>query len=163
MQRLAQPDSLTNAPGTQPALTGTTRNQLQARRLTLPGRDILLADGRKLREIIGYKEHVMSLVAIDEATKKSLVAMRGWRHLPTDFVVSASIGLNPDAKFNALLHVSMSYPDHDPSWEEIKLVRAIFFPKDVDAMMMLPRESNYVNRHQFCYHLWQCPDEWTVG
>lgn len=156
-------NDLTRAPGQDGPITATTRDQVQNRRLVLPGRDILLADGRKLREILGYREHVMSLAAIDEETKLSLKTIRGWRHTATDLVVSASFGIHPDPKFNALLHVSMSYPDHDPSWEEIKMVRAVFFPRDVDAMMILPRAGNYVNKHEHCFHLWQCPGEWTIG
>ncbi len=145
-------------------LYGVTRDQMQARQLPLPKGDLRLPDGRKMREIIGYHQHVLkNLTQVDLATRKSMIKMRGWNHPPTGFVVSASIGLNPQPQFDRLLHISMSYPDRDPSWAEIKMVRDLFFPPDVDCMMVLPRQSNWVNTHEHCFHLWQTPQEWVIG
>lgn len=141
-------------------LTVVTADQYQRRRLKLPKGDIILADGRKLRPILGYERHMRSL-PIDEFTKRSIHVVAGWNHTPTGLVVSASIG--DSGTWGPLLHVSMSYPDHDPTWDEIKLVREAFFPGDMDAMIMLPRASNYVNAHKHCFHIYQCPQEWRIG
>lgn len=138
-----------------------TGDQWQRRRLKLPKGDVQLGDGRKLRPIIGYYKHMMSLSAIDEVTKRSMLDMAGWNHPSTGFVVSASIG--DTVEWGPLLHVSMSYPDHDPTWDEIKLVREVFFPSDMDAMIMLPRAGNYVNLHKHCWHIYQCPSPWNIG
>lgn len=67
-----------------------------------------------------------------------------------------------DTPHGDLLHVSFSHPCHLPSWREIKLVRALFFPKDEDALQVLPRESLYVNDHPYCLHLWECPVAWDL-
>jgi hypothetical protein len=61
-----------------------------------------------------------------------------------------------------LLHCSLSYDHRDPTWEEIKAVRAAFLPAGVDAGMLLPREADYVDVHPFCYHVWQLPVEWGL-
>lgn len=61
-----------------------------------------------------------------------------------------------------LLHVSLSYPKHDPSWADIKEIRDAFFPGDIDCMMVLPRTEDYVNVHQHCFHVWQYPGEWGL-
>lgn len=144
-----------------PNVIGVTSDQLQARQLPMPKGDMRLPDGRKLREIIGYRENSTGNPLVDEVTRKAMIVMRGWQHTPSGLVISASIA--KDERFDRLLHVAISYPDHDPTWEEIKVARAIFYPPDVDVMMVLPRASNYVNRHTHCFHLWQTPTEWTVG
>lgn len=79
---------------------------------------------------------------------------------PRGLAVIASLDLTPT--FGTLLHVSLSYRDHDPEWAVIKAVRGAFYPEDVDVMMVLPRESDYVNVHQFTYHLWQTPSAWGM-
>jgi hypothetical protein len=61
-----------------------------------------------------------------------------------------------------LLHVSLTYPDHDPSWKVIRAVRDAFFPATVDVMMVLPRAEDYVNIHPHCFHLWQTPVGWGI-
>ncbi len=73
------------------------------------------------------------------------------------------VGVSSDATpHGKLLHVSMSYPDHDPSWEIIKAVRGIFFPDTLDVMMMLPKQRDYINVDQHCFHLWQTPKGWNI-
>lgn len=141
----------------EPALTAITADQYQRRRLKLPKGDIKLGDGRVLRRIIGYD---LSKVKTNETTRNGFLASAGWRHAPSDFVVSA--GIEDTGRWGPLLHVSMSYSDHDPSWEEIKAVRYAFFPRDMDVAMMLPRDGDYVNIHPHCFHLWQCPQEWGL-
>lgn len=62
----------------------------------------------------------------------------------------------------ALLHVSLSRADRLPSWEEVKAIRAAFYPADIDVMMVLPAERDYVNVHDYCFHLWQTPKVWGL-
>lgn len=141
----------------EPRLQAATAEDWQLRPLKLPKHDIKLPDGRTLRKAIGYD---LSKVAIDKATKNSFLASGGWRHEPSRFVVSA--GIEDTGKWGPLLHVSMSYPDHDPTWAEIKMIRAYFFPPDMDCGMVLPRESDYVNFHKHCFHVWQFPQIWGI-
>lgn len=74
--------------------------------------------------------------------------------------VIASIDDTP--RFGPLLHVSLAWPDRNPTWGEITAVRGAFFPRDVDAMMVMPRAEDYVNVHAYCFHLWQTPTEWGM-
>lgn len=129
----------------------------QRERLRLPKGDLRLGDGRVLRRILGYD---LSKLATNELTRNGFLDSAGWRHAPTDFMVSA--GVEETERWGPLLHASMSYGDHLPSWEEIKLVREAIFPLEVDTAMILPRQSDYVNVHNFCLHLWQIPTMWGI-
>jgi hypothetical protein len=60
-------------------------------------------------------------------------------------------------------HLSISHrtnenpprPGRYPDWDEIKDARYRFVPGDVDMVMHLPPESEFVNVHETCFHLWQ--------
>lgn len=65
-------------------------------------------------------------------------------------------------RFGPLLHCSISHPRRDPFWHEIKAMREVFFPSDVDAMMLLPRSSDYVNVHPHTFHVVQTPSAWDM-
>lgn len=79
---------------------------------------------------------------------------------PGGLVVIAT--LDSTERHGNLLHISMSYADRDPTWTTIKQVRAAFFPPDVDVMMVMPREADYVNVQEHCFHLWQTPSAWGM-
>jgi hypothetical protein len=56
-------------------------------------------------------------------------------------------------------HLSISHPRRNPTWEEIKQARYEFCPHDVTLAMILPPTDEYVNIHNFCFHLHQIPNE----
>ena len=62
------------------------------------------------------------------------------------------------------IHVSVSRRSRLPSWEDLKLVKCLFIGIEKKAIQILPAESEYVNFHPFCLHLWHrtdaemCPD-----
>jgi len=67
-------------------------------------------------------------------------------------------------------HVSISYRNRCPSWEEMCAVMDIFFGPDECAVQYHPPEKDYVNRHPYCLHLWKPqgndmprPPKWMVG
>lgn len=62
-----------------------------------------------------------------------------------------------------LLHVSMSYANRLPSWAELTLIRAAFYPPDLDVIQVLPRGGEYVNVHPYCLHLFAAPEAWQGG
>lgn len=78
---------------------------------------------------------------------------------PKRLHVLASLDATPHGD---LLHVSLSYPDHDPPWRVIRAVRDAFYPASVDCMMVLPRAADYVDLHPFCFHIWQTPVGWGL-
>jgi hypothetical protein len=54
-------------------------------------------------------------------------------------------------------HVSVSIPgrNHSPSWPVMCEVKKIFWDPEDLVVQYHPRESDYVNFHQFCLHLWR--------
>ena len=64
-------------------------------------------------------------------------------------------------KWGWLKHISISCPDRHPSWEEILGAKEHFFG-DIDCMMIMPKQEDYVNVHQHTFHIWQTPEGWGL-
>lgn len=67
-------------------------------------------------------------------------------------------------------HVSVSYPDRCPTWQEMCLVKSLFWDEEDAVMQLHPPRSTWVNNHNFCLHLWRptgaavpLPPQWMVG
>lgn len=67
-------------------------------------------------------------------------------------------------------HVSVSHHSRCPTWQEMCAVRDLFWPSDVWVLQFHPPESEYVNFHPRCLHLWlpqdgvmRPPPAWMVG
>lgn len=83
-----------------------------------------------------------------------------------DFNVIASDGMDWD-------HVSVSIhgnPNRTPSWKQMCFIKDIFWEKDECVIQYHPPESEYVNNHNGCLHLWKpqkeklpMPDAGMVG
>jgi hypothetical protein len=56
-------------------------------------------------------------------------------------------------------HLSISHPRRNPTWEEIKQARYDLCPHNITMAMILPPTEEYVNIHNFCFHLHQIPNE----
>lgn len=52
-------------------------------------------------------------------------------------------------------HVSVSLPNRCPTWDEMCLVKDLFFEPHEVAMQLHPAKSGYVNHHPHCLHLWR--------
>lgn len=52
-------------------------------------------------------------------------------------------------------HVSVSYPNRLPDWEEMCRVKDIFFEPEEVVVQYHPRKSEYKNLHPYCLHLWR--------
>lgn len=58
-------------------------------------------------------------------------------------------------------HMSISCADRYPTWDEIHDARYALIPLGITVAQILPPPHEYVNRHQFCFHLWEIDDgEW---
>ena len=55
-------------------------------------------------------------------------------------------------------HVSVSHPNREPSWDEVRRIREAATPDSVTMAMILPPRSEYVNVHETCLHLWELRD-----
>lgn len=58
-------------------------------------------------------------------------------------------------------HVSVSIPESTkcPSWDEMCLVKNLFWDEDETVVQFHPPKSEYVNNHVGCLHLWR----WIEG
>lgn len=52
-------------------------------------------------------------------------------------------------------HVSVSKQKRCPTWEEMCFVKDFFFKLDECVVQYHPAETNYINNHPFCLHLWR--------
>ena len=55
-------------------------------------------------------------------------------------------------------HVSVSREDRCPTWDEMCQVKAMFWDGDDCVVQYHPPESDYVNVHKNCLHLWRPTD-----
>lgn len=67
-------------------------------------------------------------------------------------------------------HVSVSFPNRCPTWEEMCEIKQMFFRPDEVCVQYHPAESEYVNTHPYCLHIWRLqksgmptPPSWMVG
>ena len=67
--------------------------------------------------------------------------------------VTMSVGV-----FDGLLwkHCAASYPDHLPTYGDMRMIRRNWFDAGDTAIQVFPPESEYVNLHPNCLHLWAC-------
>lgn len=52
-------------------------------------------------------------------------------------------------------HVSISTPLRCPTWEEMCFVKSLFWDPDDAVMQLHPPQSEWINNHPFCLHLWR--------
>lgn len=52
-------------------------------------------------------------------------------------------------------HVSVSYSNRCPTWEEMCRVKEIFWYDSECAVQYHPPKSEYINNHPYCLHLWR--------
>jgi len=116
-------------------------------RAALPSGDVPLADGRFLR-------------ALPDWSLGLPPGQRAWETLDGLRVI-ASLDRYLGDRHGPLLHVSASYPHRLPGWAELRLLKAAFYGPRRSAMVVLPRDEDYVNHHPFCHHLWDMPEPWT--
>ena len=65
-----------------------------------------------------------------------------------DLVVLASDGREWE-------HVSVSLRNRTPNWREMCYVKSLFWDPEDCVMQLHPPESEYVNNHEYCLHLWR--------
>ena len=123
-----------------------------SRRASVPDGDLVLTDGRRLV----FRE----ATTLRGPTPGALPCHASWWTCDDGMKVCASLDPTPHGR---LLHVSLSYADHYPTWKDIKAVRYAFYPATVDVAMMLPADGYYVNVHEFCMQMWQTPVAWGIG
>jgi hypothetical protein len=56
-------------------------------------------------------------------------------------------------------HMSIAHPKRLPTWPEVHEARYRFLPEQMVVGMLLPPKADYVNKHQYCFHLWEIQGE----
>lgn len=56
------------------------------------------------------------------------------------------------------LHVSFANMERMPTYEEQCYFKRLFIGPEKKALAVFPPESEHVNDHEFCLHLWHCVD-----
>lgn len=56
-------------------------------------------------------------------------------------------------------HVSVSLPTRCPSWGEMSWVKRLLFEPHEVVMQLHPADSEHINCHQYCLHLWRPHDK----
>ena len=80
-----------------------------------------------------------------------LFYLRRERGPKTELRIIASDGLGWE-------HVSVSTATRCPTWDEMCLVKDLFWSEDEAVMQLHPPKTEYVNNHAFCLHLWRPMD-----
>lgn len=81
------------------------------------------------------------------------------RDKPPKQMVIFSGGYRDEASW---LHVSTSWANRLPTWEELREVRKTFFDDTLVAVQVFPPKAEYVNVHPYCLHLYARVDARTV-
>lgn len=72
-----------------------------------------------------------------------------------------SILVSPPVAGHCGWHLSISHARRNPRWSEIKKARYELLPEDITVAMILPRPRDYINIHEYCFHLHQVDDKYA--
>lgn len=80
----------------------------------------------------------------------------GYYHVPTPhhkkpLMIVASDGMGWE-------HVSISLPTRCPNWDEMCLVKSLFWDDEEVVMQLHAKKSEWVSNHPYCLHLWRPTD-----
>lgn len=56
-------------------------------------------------------------------------------------------------------HLSVSMPNKTPNWEQMCMMKDIFWGEDECCVEYHPRNEDYVNNHEHCLHIWKPTEE----
>ncbi len=54
-------------------------------------------------------------------------------------------------------HLSVSFENRTPTWDEMCFIKELFFDPEDLCIQMHPRQSQYINMHAHCLHIWKPP------
>lgn len=67
-------------------------------------------------------------------------------------------------------HVSVSFKNRTPTWEEMAEIKQMFFYPNEVAVEYHPAQADYVNQMPYCLHIWRSlnqpmptPPTWMIG
>ena len=70
-------------------------------------------------------------------------------------IISSTADPHPDDPSQGWEHVSVSLSNRCPNWPEMCFVKSLFWRGDEAVVQFHPPESDYVNNHPYCLHMWR--------
>lgn len=55
-------------------------------------------------------------------------------------------------------HLSVSMPGKTPTWDQMCIMKDIFWNEDEACVEYHPKKEDYVNMHEHCLHIWRPTD-----
>lgn len=52
-------------------------------------------------------------------------------------------------------HVSVSLPNRCPTWQEMSMIKNLFWGEEETVIQFHPKKSEHINNHPYCLHLWK--------
>lgn len=102
-------------------------------------------------------EHPLKQMQLSPKTVPGQAVM----HRSTGLRVLESTDTLSDGK--RYMHLSCSLPNRYPRWDELLVAKEYFLGDEEEMIQVLPRTSEYVNMHEYCFHLWWCYDGEIIG
>ena len=56
-------------------------------------------------------------------------------------------------------HLSVSTPIKTPSWEQMQMMKEIFWKDDEVCYQLHPKKEDYINNMPYCLHIWRAIDQ----
>lgn len=116
---------------------------------------------RDLRELDQYRDEAMEQRVAGMPTPAHARAHVGVfrvrvKTAKKPLLIIASSGRHPMSE--GWEHVSVSLPSRCPTWEEMDLVKRMFFLPEELAFQLHPPEAENISNHRFCLHIWRPAD-----
>ena len=115
---------------------------------------------KRLTELLATPRLMITQASYDGGCAEAHLASSA-KHRPATVIFSRGCGWD---------HVSVSFNNRCPTWEEMCEIKSMFFHPDEVVVQYHPAESDYVNNHPYCLHLWRpqeqampTPPAWMVG
>ena len=52
-------------------------------------------------------------------------------------------------------HLSVSMPNRIPTWDQMCVMKELFWDDDECCMQLHPAKKDYINHHKYCLHIWK--------
>lgn len=63
-----------------------------------------------------------------------------------------------NGKFDGWEHVSVSLKNRCPNWEEMCMVKDLFWDEEETVLQFHVPKSQHINNHPYCLHMWRKKD-----
>lgn len=82
---------------------------------------------------------------------------QGWIKLRGHRICDAA-GVVFGSSENGWEHISVSFPNRCPTWDEMCVAKDIFWREDEACIQVHPAREVYINVHKYCLHIWRPKD-----